>query len=1091
MTARIERRAPGSARAAGLRDAPAPDAHNGGPDAGRAVVTIRLLGRFAVDRDGQEIALRAFGGRLARQLLRLLALRHGALVPKEQIAEALWPKDPPADAIGNIEVLVSRIRGALGDRTMVRTAPGGYVLADDGRCRVDAEAFVAAVQEGRARLAERPAEALGWFRSALGVWRGEPLAEDTYAEWAQADRRLLCLAFLEALEGAAAATLSLMDAAGEGSAGPADAASWARQALAAEPLRETALLLLVRALAAAGDRAGALIAFDDYRARLASETGLEPTPQARELRQQVLTGGSQPVRQDRPVTAGPAGSPRSFLGRQPECDLIMDAAAGRGPRVVLVTGPSGIGKSALLAEAARRAAVPVLSVQTFPADRDEAWSVVGRLLRQAAQRLPRPAADALPEPEASALAEVVPGLLGPPGAALAGRTEDDRRALACRGAVRLVAAVARPRCLIVADDLQWADEASLALLGMLIRTLDGVRLAAAHRPERRAGRAVAESLGMQAGDVTTIVLDRLPAGAVMDLFGDRRLAEATLGHIAGSPFSAIEVAAALARHGAIARGTDQRWRLRPACAASDVAEIVAAGLQDAARSRLGCLPARSREVLGLLALLGRPAPPALLAAASGTDLCAALEALDGLASAGLARAQAQGWALSHGVVAQAIRGIISLADTTRSHALLAGALRQCGGDPAEIAGHLAAGGDRDEAATTYAAAARSRLERFSDREAALLADAGLSLDPPGHTRAALLEVRGEAGRRGGRLEAARDDFVAALDSVDDPASRSRVLACLAILDARIAGAARGGELAELAIAEAGTRPDALGQALAAGAIIDLTGGNLARAHERLQRARGLLDQAGDSRGCARLLYCQAMTSFIGGRLRDADPQLDHLTRLPIGNGEILRLWSPRATRGHVLVLLGRAAEGVAQIDETLADARTARHPAVEAECLWRRSEGLAVDGRAVEAIESAEESASIATRIGHAEWVAAANRGLGMAYEAAGLTDRAESAYRRCVQGSEHLPFFRAWADARLGACLARQGRPGDAAPHVRAALAGGTPLTRFEARWAQAELLASRGDEQGCRTVATTALDAAQHGGYLILVPRLRELAG
>src|SRR5487761_1520925 len=84
------------------------------PDTG-TVTGIRLLGRFSVDRDGQEIALSAFGGRLAQRLLRLLALRRGTLVPKELIAEVLWPDNPPADAPGNIEVLVSRLRRALGD----------------------------------------------------------------------------------------------------------------------------------------------------------------------------------------------------------------------------------------------------------------------------------------------------------------------------------------------------------------------------------------------------------------------------------------------------------------------------------------------------------------------------------------------------------------------------------------------------------------------------------------------------------------------------------------------------------------------------------------------------------------------------------------------------------------------------------------------------------------------------------------------------------------------------------------------------------------------------------------------------------------
>ncbi|MGH3226827.1 MAG: hypothetical protein ACRDPY_50480, partial [Streptosporangiaceae bacterium] len=104
---------------------------------------------------------------------------------------------------------------------------------------------------------------------------------------------------------------------------------------------------------------------------------------------------------------------------------------------------------------------------------------------------------------------------------------------------------------------------------------------------------------------------------------------------------------------------------------------------------------------------------------------------------------------------------------------------------------------------------------------------------------------------------------------------------------------------------------------------------------------------------------------------------------------------------------------------------------------------------------------------------------------------RAEAACRRSLQAAEDIPFFRAWAAARLGAFLARQGRPDEAAQHVQAALKAGTPLTRHEARWAHAELLASRGDHEACRAAATTALEQAQDGGYLILVPRLRELAG
>jgi DNA-binding SARP family transcriptional activator/tetratricopeptide (TPR) repeat protein len=1067
-------------------------APGGRPPGDHAVIRVRLLGRFAVEHDGQEIALGSFGGRLARRLLRLLALRRGILVPKDLIADALWPDNPPADPAGNIEVLVSRIRRAVGDRTLIRTGTGGYILADGGRCWVDAESFLVAVKAGRATLAARPGEALTSFRAALDIWRGEPLPEDTYADWAQADRRHLSLAYLEALDGAATAALE-----SPGAAMALEAASWARQALAAEPLRESSVLLLARALAAAGDQAGGLAAFEEYRDRLAAQTGLEPTPQAREMRQRILAchlEGGRPGPSHgwpaRPDGSGP-GRRSPFLGREHELAVIADAAAGRGSRAVMLTGPSGIGKSALLAEAAQRAAVPVLAAQAFAPDQDEAWSLAGQLLGQAARQLPVPVIAVLTEPEASALAEAVPGLAVPPGAALGGLDEEARRAFALQGAVRLLAAAARPRCLIVADDLQWADPTSLTLLGLLLRRLDAVSLAAAYRAAGSPGAGPAEALGLPAAHMTSMTLGPLPARVIRGLFSDPSLAEAIIRQAGRTPFTVTEVIAALARQGAITRDDDSAWHLRAGHDATRVASIVAAGIGQAAGNRLAGLPSRWQDMLGLLALLGRPAPPPLLAAASGTGLHSVLDTLEGLDSTGLASPGPRGWALGHDLVRHAVTVAMRPAEAARCHALLAQALRQYGADPAEAAGHLAASGSHDEAAMAYAAAARRQLDRICDPEALCLAETGLSLEPNGRTRAALLEARGEARRRAGYLAAARTDFTAALDSLDDPLSRSRVLAQLAILDARTAGAARGGELAELAIAEAGDQPAALGQALAAGAIIDLTGGNLSRARHRVRRATRLLDQAGDSRGSARLLYWRAMACFIDGRLRDAVDQLDRLAHLAVTPGEVLRLWSPRATRGHALAFLDRAADGLAEIEETLAWARAARHPAVEAGCLWHRAEVLAGLGRAAQAIESAEESAGIAARIGHAEWIAAAQRGLGIACESAGVPGRAEAAYRRSLQAAaEGIPLFRAWAAARLGALLARQGRPDEAAPHVRAALKGGSPLTRHEARWAHAELLASQGDGGACRAAAAAALDQAQGDGYLILVPRLRELA-
>lgn len=800
-----------------------------GPPGPAAAVRIRLLGRFSVLCGDEEVPLRSFGGRLPRQLLRMLALRRGTLILKDVIADALWPQRPPADSKGNIEVLVSRIRRALGDPALIRTGPGGYSLTAGPECWVDTEAFLAAADEGHELLADRPAKALASFRDALELWHGEPLAEDTYAEWAQQYRRCLSLALLDTLDGAAAAALACGD--------PVGAGTWAGRATAREPLRETSAMLAVRALTAIGDQAGALAAFDTFRGRLADETGLDPSSAALELRQRILRG-------------------------QPPPD-----------------GQPGI--------------TPV-----------------------------RPA-----EPAPSA------------------NQEEERTA------------------------------------------------------------------------ISTAAGDRDPG--------------------------------------------------------------------------LSGLPTRERELLALLALLGHPAPPTLLAQASGRVLRDVLGCLDMLARAGLARPGPRGWDRTPGPAGDEVMHALGPVVTARAHLLLAQALEQRKADTAEIAVHLAAGGDPAGAAAAYATAAALRLEQRSCDEAIRLAGTGLDLDPPPRCGTRLRQTRAEARLRRGLLAGARTDLEVVLTNSTDPADRSRVLAELAILEARSASLARGEELVELSIAEAGDREAVLGQALAAGAVIDLSAGNLAQARFRFRRARQLLGQAGEPRGQARMLYWQSMIDYTAGRLREAAARLAHLADLPVIPAEVAWLWSLRATRGHVLAFLGDMQAGLSEIDSNLAWAEAARYPVVQSECLWRRSEALAFSGRAGEAAESAQMALAIATSTGHAAWASAALRGLGIACEAAGHPDRAENAYRNSIRAAQAHPLFAAWSSARLGACLSRQGRPLEAGPHVYAALAASSPLVRYEALWAHAELLAARGEDQHCRATAAQALRAAEDGGYLVLVPRLRELAG
>src|SRR3989440_10295144 len=87
---------------------------------------IGLLGPLQVrDETGRPVHV---GGRQLRVLLTLLALNAGRVVPAGQMAEQIWPDDPPGHPGNALQTLVSRLRGA-GFRDVIESHPAGYRLA--------------------------------------------------------------------------------------------------------------------------------------------------------------------------------------------------------------------------------------------------------------------------------------------------------------------------------------------------------------------------------------------------------------------------------------------------------------------------------------------------------------------------------------------------------------------------------------------------------------------------------------------------------------------------------------------------------------------------------------------------------------------------------------------------------------------------------------------------------------------------------------------------------------------------------------------------------------------------------------------------
>jgi tetratricopeptide (TPR) repeat protein len=422
--------------------------------------------------------------------------------------------------------------------------------------------------------------------------------------------------------------------------------------------------------------------------------------------------------------------------------------------------------------------------------------------------------------------------------------------------------------------------------------------------------------------------------------------------------------------------------------------------------------------------------------------------------------------------------------------MLAHALRIDEADLAELARHLAAGGDVDAAADAFAQAAFQSLERFASEEAERLADAGLDLRPKRSARAALLEVRAEARARRGELSGARDDLTDAMRDRPPGPERAAILARIAMLMAGAEDYVRAGELAELALAEAGSDRRARAQALTAAGRLDMNVNNLDRAQARCTEALALFQQVGDPRGVAEVLDNQANIAIHRGRLREAISLLERVIRLFRDTGNLLRVGTLLANYGLGLVYVQqRPEEGLARIEEALELERALGHPEGQAYCLWARSGVLAELGRQTEGEESARAALAIARHLRHREWTAAALKGLGSVYLAAGDLDAAEGAFRECLDGAKDLPIFISLASAGLASVFLARHNLGAAEAYATRAFEEGTEFTRYGARLVRAQIAVARGDPNASEIVSE-ALTLAEAGGHLLSGAQLKELA-
>ena len=653
---------------------------------------IALCGPLVVEIDGHRLEA-DLPGRQGRLLLAYLAAHRRRPVSRAELIEMLWPSDAPAAPEAALKVLLARLRRVLGAALAGRAdvsleLPEGAV--------VDVEVVERAVADAETAL-ERgdPHAAMEIAIDALQIAE-RPLLPEFDGGWLEERRRELQEQASALLEAEATAALRI------GGDELAQGERAARELTRREPFRESGYALLMEIHEARGNVAEAVRAFDELRVLLRDELGTAPSAAIVALNERLLRGAPEPAAPAAAVAVplprlpgeeGEAAARVRFVGREAELARLRErwheASAGE-PRLVLVGGEAGVGKTRLLAHFARE--VHGASANVLYGRCDEGallpYQPFMEALRHFVVHCGPPQLPGQSEPELAELARLVPELRTGAGDAAApapGEPETQRYRLfeAMTGFFAGVAATTP--LLLVLDDAQWADKPTLLLLRHLLRRAAGapllvlagyrdVELAAAPLDDlltevRRDGRVERIALtGVSEQDTMAIV------AAGSSLRPRPEFVAQLHARTGGNPLYIQELLRDLAESG------------------GELDELaVPAGVQEVIGRRLARLSGSTLSALEAAAVIGSELDLATLSAATGTPGDALLDAVEEGVRGGLLVEDPEvvdRFAFAHALVRQTLYERQMRSRRVRLHQRIAEALATSGSaNPAELARH--------------------------------------------------------------------------------------------------------------------------------------------------------------------------------------------------------------------------------------------------------------------------------------------------------------------------------------------------------------------------------------------------------------------
>ena len=708
---------------------------------------VTVAGRVAIEANGVELALTGLG-RAGRLMLALLACERHRPVSRDELADALWGEDLPRSWEQMLRGLVSKLRATLGDAGLdggkaLATAFGAYQLNLPSDTSVDVDEAAANRDSAAARLSAGDPQAALQLASAAADVACRPFVPGSTGPWVEGRHSELRELHLNSLELIARAATML----GRSS----EAVAAAESAVALEPFRESTYLALIGAHAAAGNRAEALRAYERCRHVLAEELGVNPSPTTEAAYLALLRDdGPSPKDSFAPLPLPLALAPRAgafLVGRERIASRLATAlkrVQAEGRQAVLLAGEPGIGKTALVASAARDAHTQGARVLYGRCDEelDLPYQPFAEALAHFVAHAPVPELAAHVVRHGGEIARLAPDLLlrlpDTPRPAQSD-PEADRYRLFDAVASLLAEAGGPNPAVVVLDDLHWATHATLQMLRHVLRSTGSAPLlilATFRHTEVSVPLADMladlrrETFGIERFELegldTTSVEGFIAATEGLDRQGGRPEAEAVRAHTAGNPFFVGELLRHMSETGASYR------RQEPWTYYADTANVgVPRGVQEVVARRLRRLSGDANQIALWASVVGAEFDIEILERASG--MTNALDALEEAVAGHLfAEVKPGRYRFSHAIVHDALYPRLSATRRSRLHRRVGDVLESTGAssDPHHLAllahhfAEAAAAGGAGKAAEYAMQAARQAIAEAAWEEAARVLQRG-------------------------------------------------------------------------------------------------------------------------------------------------------------------------------------------------------------------------------------------------------------------------------------------------------------------------------------------------------------------------------